>query len=84
MEQEESLVSLQFNDRYGQIIDTEWHSNGIIIVAFEGGFISVLSALDFKSVSEELLSVQEFTRPITCLHANAGCSKLFIGGDTGQ
>uniref|UniRef100_A0A1I7STJ9 Intraflagellar transport protein 122 homolog n=1 Tax=Bursaphelenchus xylophilus TaxID=6326 RepID=A0A1I7STJ9_BURXY len=79
-----SPISLQFQDKYGQIVDTSWHNNGMIMIAFEMGFLVVLSAQDWNDVNHELFSVQEFTSTITCLYTSLSCERLFSGADNGQ
>lgn len=36
-------ISLQFQEKYGHIVDTAWYNEGMIVIAFENGFIVVLS-----------------------------------------
>jgi hypothetical protein len=56
----------------------------MIVVAFEHGFIVVLSAQDWQSVNHELFSVQEFHNTITQICVNVQAGKLFTAGDNGQ
>ncbi|CAD5215524.1 unnamed protein product [Bursaphelenchus okinawaensis] len=77
-------ISLQFQEKYGQIVETSWLKDGMIMIAFELGFLVVLSAHDWNDVNHELFSIQEFTNTITCIHANFECDKIFTGSDNGQ
>jgi hypothetical protein len=56
----------------------------MIVVAFEQGFIVVLSAQNWQEVNHELFSVQEFHNTITHVCVNSQVGKLFTAGDNGQ
>jgi hypothetical protein len=77
-------VSLQFQDRYGLVVDTQWYNQGMICVAFEKGFFVILSAQNWSEVNHELFSVQEFHSTITNICVSSQANKLFTAGDNGQ
>lgn len=61
-----------------------WYSEGMVAVAFERGFIAVLSVQDWQDVNHELFSVQEFHSNITSICVSISAGKLFTAGDNGQ
>lgn len=84
VENVENPISLQFQEKYGQIADTCWYKNGMLVVAFEHGYLVVLSAQNWGDVNHELFSVQEFHSAVTSVHVSLACEKLFTSGDNGQ
>lgn len=54
------------------------------MIAFENGFIVVLSAQNWNEVNHELFSVQEFHSTITNICVNSQVGKLLSAGDNGQ
>jgi hypothetical protein len=77
-------ISLQFQEKYGHIVDTAWYNNGMLVIGFENGFFVVLSAQNWNEVNHELFSVQEFHNSITYISVNMQAGKLFVAGDNGQ
>ncbi|KAI6201750.1 WD repeat-containing protein 19 [Aphelenchoides besseyi] len=77
-------ISLQFQDKYGHIVDTAWYGNGMVVIGFEHGFLVVLSAQNWNEVNHELFSVQEFHNTISYICLNTDVGKLFTAGDNGQ
>ncbi|KAI6188532.1 WD repeat-containing protein 19 [Aphelenchoides besseyi] len=68
-------ISLQFQDKYGHIVDTAWYGNGMVVIGFEHGFLVVLSAQNWN---------EEFHNTISYICLNTDVGKLFTAGDNGQ
>ncbi|KAH7716252.1 hypothetical protein AAVH_16378 [Aphelenchoides avenae] len=74
-------INLQFQEKYGRIVSTNWFGNGSILVGFEHGFVVCLSAQKTSEVSQEIFSIQEFKSNLAQVTINMHTKKVFSVGD---
>ncbi|KAL3120594.1 hypothetical protein niasHT_007886 [Heterodera trifolii] len=75
-------TNLQFQERYGNLVRTEWFGSGNLLVGFDQGFIVCLSAeRSAESISQELFSIQEYKTNLASITINEPLGKMFSIGD---
>ncbi|VDO95813.1 unnamed protein product [Soboliphyme baturini] len=75
-------VSLQFQARYGKIVQYRWCNDELIIIGFQFGYIASISTRDFE-FGQEMFSIQDQRNCLSGLTVSAAFGKLFTTGDSG-
>ncbi|PAV80221.1 hypothetical protein WR25_20097 [Diploscapter pachys] len=80
MSELETPVNLQFQERYGHIVDYQWFNDGYITLGFDRGFIICISAHQTE-LGSELYSISDYKTYFGGVSVSQTFGKIFSVGD---